>query len=296
MPADLGDRDAVRGLSGASTSSIVPSTSSSTTPARSTGRRRRSIDLEPGTTCSRSTSPRRSSSPRRSAPEWPRAASGKIIFTASLLSFQGGINVVGYTAAKHAIAGLTKALANEWAHAGVNVNAIAPGYIATDNTRPLRDDPDRARAILDRIPAGRWGRPEDIAGAAVFLASRPPTTSTARSCRRWRMAGPMSALDLIARVRRRARRRDRRLRSGAGARRRPDRAAGCRSRRSRSVPRRRSGRSSCSPRPAAHRRRRHRRSTPADVDRAVGAGAQFIVSPGFDAEVVRRCRELGVAR
>lgn len=97
--------------------------------------------------------------------------SGKIIFTASLLSFQGGINVVGYTASKHAIAGVTKALANEWAHAGVNVNAVAPGYIATDNTRPLREDPGRARAILERIPAGRWGQPEDIAGAVVFLAS-----------------------------------------------------------------------------------------------------------------------------
>lgn len=96
---------------------------------------------------------------------------GKIIFIASLLSFQGGINIVGYTASKHAIAGVTKALANEWAHAGVNVNAVAPGYIETDNTRPLREDPDRSRAILERIPAGRWGRPEDIAGAVVFLAS-----------------------------------------------------------------------------------------------------------------------------
>ena len=96
---------------------------------------------------------------------------GKIIFTASLLSFQGGINVPGYTAAKSGIAGLTKALANEWAAHGVNVNAIAPGYIATDNTRALRADVDRERAILARIPAGRWGAAEDIAGAAVFLAS-----------------------------------------------------------------------------------------------------------------------------
>jgi 2-deoxy-D-gluconate 3-dehydrogenase len=96
---------------------------------------------------------------------------GKIIFTASLLSFQGGINVPGYTAAKSGIAGLTKALANEWAAHGVNVNAIAPGYIATDNTSALRADVDRERAILSRIPAGRWGTPEDIAGAAVFLAS-----------------------------------------------------------------------------------------------------------------------------
>jgi 2-deoxy-D-gluconate 3-dehydrogenase len=97
--------------------------------------------------------------------------SGKVIFTASLLSFQGGVNVVGYAAAKSAIAGLTRALANEWAGQGVNVNAIAPGYIATDNTQPLRDQPERYRAILERIPAGRWGRPEDLAGVTVFLAS-----------------------------------------------------------------------------------------------------------------------------
>jgi 2-deoxy-D-gluconate 3-dehydrogenase len=97
--------------------------------------------------------------------------SGKIIFTASLLSFQGGINVPGYTASKSAITGLTKALANEWAGRGVNVNAIAPGYIATDNTQALRDDPARSAAILERIPAGRWGKASDIAGAAVFLAS-----------------------------------------------------------------------------------------------------------------------------
>lgn len=96
---------------------------------------------------------------------------GKIIFTASLLSFQGGITVPGYAASKHAIAGLTKALANEWAGRGVQVNAIAPGYIETDNTQALRADPDRARSILERIPAGRWGSPDDIAGAAVFLAS-----------------------------------------------------------------------------------------------------------------------------
>jgi 2-deoxy-D-gluconate 3-dehydrogenase len=89
----------------------------------------------------------------------------------SMLSFQGGIRVPSYTAAKHAVLGLTRALANEWAAAGVNVNAIAPGYIATDNTAPLRADPDRSRAILERIPAGRWGSPEDLAGAIVFLAS-----------------------------------------------------------------------------------------------------------------------------
>lgn len=96
---------------------------------------------------------------------------GKIIFTASLLSFQGGITVPGYTAAKHGVAGLAKALANEWAPHGVNVNAIAPGYIATDNTRALQDDPVRSRAILDRIPAARWGTADDLTGATVFLAS-----------------------------------------------------------------------------------------------------------------------------
>ncbi|MEU8660420.1 SDR family oxidoreductase [Actinoplanes philippinensis] len=96
---------------------------------------------------------------------------GKIIFTASLLSFQGGINVPGYAAAKSGIAGLTRALANEWAGRGVNVNAIAPGYIATDNTAALRDDPDRSRSILERIPAGRWGQGGDLGGSAVFLSS-----------------------------------------------------------------------------------------------------------------------------
>ncbi len=96
---------------------------------------------------------------------------GKVIFTASMLSFQGGINVVSYAAAKSGIAGLTRALANEWASRGVNVNAIAPGYIATDNTQALQDDPDRSAGIVARIPAGRWGRPEDLAGATVFLAS-----------------------------------------------------------------------------------------------------------------------------
>jgi len=98
--------------------------------------------------------------------------SGKVIFTASMLSFQGGVNVASYTAAKSAVAGLTRALANEWALHGVNVNAIAPGYFATDNTDALRRDPHRHRAILERIPAGRWGLPEDLHGAAVFLASR----------------------------------------------------------------------------------------------------------------------------
>jgi 2-deoxy-D-gluconate 3-dehydrogenase len=97
--------------------------------------------------------------------------SGKVIFTASLLSFQGGINVAAYTAAKSGLAGLTRALANEWAPHGVNVNAIVPGYVATDNTAALQADEQRSRAILDRIPAGRWGRPADLAGATVFLAS-----------------------------------------------------------------------------------------------------------------------------
>ncbi len=96
---------------------------------------------------------------------------GKIIFTASLLTFQGGITVPGYSASKGGIGQLTKALANEWAGKGVNVNAIAPGYIATDNTEALRNDPDRYKAILDRIPAGRWGEPADFGGPAVFLAS-----------------------------------------------------------------------------------------------------------------------------
>lgn len=103
--------------------------------------------------------------------EMVKRGRGKIIFTASLLSFQGGVNVPSYAASKSAIAGLTKALANEWAPHGVNVNAIAPGYIATDNTQALRDDPARSRAILERIPAGRWGAPADLAGAVVFLAS-----------------------------------------------------------------------------------------------------------------------------
>jgi 2-deoxy-D-gluconate 3-dehydrogenase len=96
---------------------------------------------------------------------------GKIVSIASLLAFQGGIRVISYTASKHGVAGITKALANEWGAYGVQVNAIAPGYMATDNTTALREDADRAKAILDRIPAGRWGSPEDVAGAAVFLSS-----------------------------------------------------------------------------------------------------------------------------
>ena len=96
---------------------------------------------------------------------------GRIINVASLLSFQGGINVPAYTASKHGVAGITKALANEWGGKGVNVNAIAPGYISTDNTEALRNDPDRSTSILARIPLGRWGNPEDLAATAVFLAS-----------------------------------------------------------------------------------------------------------------------------
>ena len=97
--------------------------------------------------------------------------SGKIIFTCSLLTFQGGINVPGYASSKGALGSLIKALANEWASKGVNVNGIAPGYIATDNTEALRNDPVRSKSILERIPAGRWGEPEDFKGAVVFLAS-----------------------------------------------------------------------------------------------------------------------------
>jgi 2-deoxy-D-gluconate 3-dehydrogenase len=97
---------------------------------------------------------------------------GKIVNIASMLSFQGGVFVPAYAAAKGAVAQLTKALANEWAPKGVNVNAIAPGYFETDNTAALRSDPVRSRQILDRIPAGRWGAPSDLAGVAVFLASR----------------------------------------------------------------------------------------------------------------------------
>ena len=98
--------------------------------------------------------------------------SGKVIFTASLLSFQGGITVPGYAASKGAIAQLTKAFANEWAAKGINVNAIAPGYISTDNTTALRADENRSRSILERIPANRWGNPEDFKGAIVFLSSK----------------------------------------------------------------------------------------------------------------------------
>jgi len=100
-----------------------------------------------------------------------RGSGGKIVNIASLLSFQGGILVPAYAAAKGGVAQLTKALANEWAGSGINVNAIAPGYMETDNTEALRKDPERSRQILERIPASRWGTPQDVAGAAVFLSS-----------------------------------------------------------------------------------------------------------------------------
>ena len=100
-----------------------------------------------------------------------RKQGGKIVNIASLLSFQGGIRVPAYAAAKGAVAQLTKALANEWAAHGINVNAIAPGYMETDNTEALRNDPARNRQILERIPAGRWGQPDDLVGPAVFLSS-----------------------------------------------------------------------------------------------------------------------------
>jgi 2-deoxy-D-gluconate 3-dehydrogenase len=96
---------------------------------------------------------------------------GKIVNIASLLSFQGGLNVTAYTAAKSAVAGLTRSLSNEWAPRGISVNAVAPGYLLTDNTEALRKDPVRSRQILERIPQGRWGTPDDVVGAVIFLAS-----------------------------------------------------------------------------------------------------------------------------
>jgi 2-deoxy-D-gluconate 3-dehydrogenase len=103
--------------------------------------------------------------------EMIKRGKGKIVFTCSLLSFQGGINVPGYAASKGAVVSLAKALANEWASKGVNVNGIAPGYIATKNTEALREDTERSKSILDRIPAGRWGTPDDFIGPVVFLCS-----------------------------------------------------------------------------------------------------------------------------
>jgi 2-deoxy-D-gluconate 3-dehydrogenase len=107
------------------------------------------------------------------AKRWVAAGrGGKIINVVSMLSFQGGLRVPSYTASKSALAGVTKTLCNEWAHLGINVNGLAPGYFATNNTAQLQADETRNRQILERIPAGRWGKPEDLAGAAVFLASR----------------------------------------------------------------------------------------------------------------------------
>jgi 2-deoxy-D-gluconate 3-dehydrogenase len=104
--------------------------------------------------------------------EMVKKGRGKIINIASMLSFQGGIRVPSYTASKSGLAGITRLLANEWAAKGLNINAIAPGYMATDNTAPLRDDAKRSAEILARIPAGRWGAPADLGGTAIFLASR----------------------------------------------------------------------------------------------------------------------------
>ena len=116
--------------------------------------------------------PASSAAPRRwISPRLAEKRRAKIVNVASLLSFQGGIRVASYTASKSGVAGLTKLLANEWAAKGINVNAIAPGYIETNNTEALRNDPERSVDILKRIPAGRWGRPEDIGGTAVYLAS-----------------------------------------------------------------------------------------------------------------------------
>lgn len=103
--------------------------------------------------------------------EMLKKEAGKIVFTCSMLSYQGGINVAGYTASKSAIAGLVRAFANEWAAKGLNINGIAPGYIATENTSALREDENRNKAIIERIPAGRWGTPEDLTGAYLFLSS-----------------------------------------------------------------------------------------------------------------------------
>jgi 2-deoxy-D-gluconate 3-dehydrogenase len=105
------------------------------------------------------------------APAMQAKGAGKIVNIASMLSYSGGINVPAYTASKHAVAGLTKALANEWGRDGIQVNAIAPGYFRTDNTQAIQDDPVRNKEIENRIPAGRWGEPEDLVGASVFLSS-----------------------------------------------------------------------------------------------------------------------------
>ena len=167
------------------------STSSSTTPASSAATTPSTSPRPTGTTSSTSTSRRCSSSARPSREGRCARGGGRIVNIASLLSFQGGIRVPSYTASKHGVAGLTKLLANEWAAKGINVNAIAPGYIATNNTTALREDPERSAEILARIPAGRWGEADDIAGAAVYLP-RPPQLRPRRGPeRRRRLACPI---------------------------------------------------------------------------------------------------------
>ena len=226
---------------------------------------------------------------------------GKIVFTASLLSFQGGINVRGYTAAKSGLAGLVRALSNEWAPHGVNVNAIAPGYIATDNTQALRDDAQRYQAILDRIPAGRWGEPDDLGGrdglprlGGLGLRQRHrapgrrrmarPMTATvldalvaACRCRLIpvaTIADPADAAPLAAALAARRRRGDRGDVPHRRPRRRVDRGP------------RRLGASSSAP---------ARFGRPTQLDEALAAGAQFVVSPALDAAVVERCLRRGRA-
>ena len=122
-----------------------------------------------------------------------RGAEGRIVNIASLLSFQGGIRVPAYTASKHGVAGLTKLFANEWSAHGINVNAVAPGYIATNNTTALREDPKRSAEILSRIPAGRWGDPSDIAGAVTFLCGAGLSLCHGGCAeRRWGLACPIN--------------------------------------------------------------------------------------------------------
>ena len=219
---------------------------------------------------------------------------GKIVFTASLLSFQGGINVASYTAAKSGLVGLVRALSNEWAPHGVNVNAIAPGYIATDNTQALRDDPDRYRAILERIPAGRWGEPGDLAGATVFLASaasdyvdgivlpgrrrlaRAMTDALSRACRpRVLPVATVSDVALAAPL------------AAALA------AGGATAIevtfRTEAAPRVIAALADSELVVGAGTIR-----TAAQVDEALAAGAQFVVSPALDDAVVERCLDAGV--
>ena len=220
-----------------------------------------------------------------------------MIFTASLLSFQGGVLVPSYAAAKSGVSGLVKALANEWAPHGVNVNAIAPGYIATDNTQALRDDPDRTRAILERIPAGRWGVPGDLAGATVFLAS-PGFGLRVRDDHRGRrrMAGPLSDPDVL------------RLVCAGGVipvvvaedadHVRPLASALKRGGLPVAEVTLRTDASVRALRILAQDRELLVGAgtviRPEQVDLARDAGAQFVVTPGFSARVVERCRELAM--